>query len=159
MPTQQQHRLLDEPYYCSNPAFFFPELHIHRTSQKPCEICLGIRKQEIKKPKKSIWLVGWLAKKCQSFFFHELHIHRTSQKPLRKLYYTQTRKTARTRGLPPASCWLTNVSEVKSYNPRQDTALIRRFLLVQLCATNEAKTRKVRNTTTVGDSTPNHVTW
>jgi len=74
MQTQQQHRLLDEPYYCSNPAFFFPELHIHRASQKPCEICLATRKQEIKK---SIWLVGWLAgwlaKKCQPFFFHELH--------------------------------------------------------------------------------------
>jgi hypothetical protein len=27
-----------------------------------------------------------------------------------------------------------------------------------LCATNGAKTRKLRNTTTVGDSTPNHVT-
>ena len=104
------------------------------------------------------WLAGWLAKKCQSFFFHELHIHRTSQKPLRKLYYTQTRKTARTRGLPPAPCWLTNVSEVKSYNPRQEPALIQRSLLVQLCATNGAKTRKLRNTTTVEGSTPNHVT-
>lgn len=101
---------------------------------------------------------GWLAKKCQSFFFHELHIHRTSQKPLRNLHYTQARKTARTRGLPPASCWLTNVSKVPSYNPRQDTAVIRRFLLAQLCATNGAKARKLRNTTIVEDSTPNHVT-
>lgn len=152
MQTQQQHRLLDEPYYCSNPAFFFPELHIHRASQKPCEICLATRKQEIKK---SIWLVGWLA----GWLKNVSHSSSTNfTKTFAKFASQASKKDSKNSRTSSASCWLTNVSEVKSYNPRQATALIRRFLLVQLCATNGARTRKLRNTTTVGDSTPNHVT-
>lgn len=101
------------------------------------------------------WLAGWLA----GWLKNVSHSSSTNfTKTFAKFASQASKKDSKKSRTSSASCWLTNVSEVKSYNPRQATALIRRFLLVQLCATNGAKTRKLRNTTTVGDSTPNHVT-